>query len=91
MFTKNEIPLFDSSEPNLQLNSDALAKWQDELAKSQMATISPPKSAQSLDTSIILATHKIIPAHVSGMVPFGTIVYLLISFIYFYNLNELHF
>jgi hypothetical protein len=51
---------------------EANQKWIEELSKKPDLNTSPPKNAQSqiMDTSLILAAHKIIPAHVSGMVPF---------------------
>jgi len=71
--TKNQVPLLEinQSDQNATNYSDALVKWENELSKSQSISNSPPKTTQPLDTSVVLATQKIIPAHVSGMVPFG--------------------
>lgn len=66
---KNQVPLFETDQ--IDQNNETILKWQSELSKSQEISNSPPKSTQQLDTSLILASHKIIPAHVSGMVPFG--------------------
>ena len=54
--------------------SDSIEIWKKELEKSQLANNSMTLSnstSQSAETSLILETHKIIPAYVSGMVPFG--------------------
>ncbi len=52
------------------LASEAIAKWEVELNKAKLASNSSGSSEQ-MDTSMILAAHKLIPAHVNGMVPFG--------------------
>jgi hypothetical protein len=71
--TKNQVPLLEinQNDPNTTNYNDALTKWENELSKSQSISNSPPNTTQPLDTSVVLATQKIIPAHVSGMVPFG--------------------
>jgi hypothetical protein len=51
---------------------EASEKWKIELNKSDLVASAPTTTTtKSMDTSLILAAHKIIPAHVSGMVPFG--------------------
>ena len=56
--------------------SDSIEIWKKELEKSQLANNSLTLSnstSQSAETSLILETHKIIPADVSSMVPFGSV------------------
>ncbi len=38
-------------------------------------------NTDNIDTSQILAAHKLIPAHVNGMVPFGNLFYLIFYYI----------
>jgi hypothetical protein len=64
----NEIPRLDE----IREETSVLLKWQDELKKSQLSQSLPKVAINTADMekSVILADHKLIPAHVSGMVPF---------------------
>ena len=66
-----------SAEPhqidsNKHLITDAIEEWKTELEKSQLNLMnSIMNRSQSVEKSQILESHKIIPAYVSSMVPFG--------------------
>lgn len=54
----------------IEASSEVLANWEDVFAKSRKVEATSTTGDDS-DKSLIMAAHKIIPAHVSSMVPFG--------------------
>lgn len=66
-FPQNEIPL--SEHHQVESSSETLANWEEVFAKSRK--VDALSSTDDSDKSLIMAAHKIIPAHVSSMVPFG--------------------
>ena len=67
---QNQIPNIDNTQIDRNVHSvdEAIKNWESEFKKSESVMSA---SAQAIDASTILETQKIIPAHVSGMVPFG--------------------
>ena len=51
---------------NPEILEETSYKWKTELDKAKLIL-----NTENIDTTQILAAHKLIPAHVNGMVPFG--------------------
>ena len=67
----NNVPIAQFHQIDTALHSidDAIERWEIELTRSQLKTSQLNQANES--TSQLLAAHKLIPAHASGMVPFG--------------------
>ncbi|CAF0724301.1 unnamed protein product [Brachionus calyciflorus] len=63
----NEVPIVEYHQIDTSIHSieNVSQKWKEEMAKQ-----SSPTMGQNMETSQVLSAHKLIPAHVNGMVPF---------------------